>query len=452
MALPHRTGISIELLPAEIIYEIVSHLSPFSLASLSQTCKSLRSHAENDLIWARFVKENVPNHPRGLSPFPCKTWKKLYLSHLPYWFIPRHKIWFSDRSHSGSTMIGSMIVARYDPQRACIEGYRLVVEHGSRDSEVWEWNPEVVIHTFNPRLQLWLDDPIIKLDPTIETICGSSNWETRMQTGATQGIRSTISLCQAIPESLQDPSMALWPPATLPATQRVRNESQSMFLGHMPRSLSQASSNNFRVRKWLEFGGIGRPLGIKMGHQVMTFSSLPEESYIPTEKKPWQGIWVGDYSSHGCEFLVVLQGKVNQWKQPMAKKSSQDSIVTTISTGPGNDNIQDATPNASFHTANTDADFVALEDNAEQTEDEPDYGRLEAIKLTGDPNIPRGEYTWIAEDIGSKGLIRVAQEQVFKGARIVKSLGHIAAREFRNGKSSVQQGYHILLTNVQINI
>jgi hypothetical protein len=74
----------------------------------------------------------------------------------------------------------------------------------------------------------------------------------------------------------------------------------------------------------------------------------------------------------------------------------------------------------------TDPDCVAQDDLIYR-------GRIEAIKLTGDPNIPRGEYTFIAPDIGPNGLVRVATEEMFRGARIVKSVGHIAARGFRDG-------------------
>ncbi|TKA53786.1 hypothetical protein B0A49_10721, partial [Cryomyces minteri] len=73
--------------------------------------------------------------------------------------------------------------------------------------------------------------------------------------------------------------------------------------------------------------------------------------------------------------------------------------------------------------------------------DDPDdiyHGRIEAIKLTGDPNVPRGEYTFIAPDIGPAGFVRTAMEAPFgdkatgQGARVVKSVGHIAARGFRD--------------------
>jgi hypothetical protein len=57
-------------------------------------------------------------------------------------------------------------------------------------------------------------------------------------------------------------------------------------------------------------------------------------------------------------------------------------------------------------------------------------GRLEAIKLTGDINIPRGEYSFIAPDLGHGGFIRIADEELFRGARVVRSAGHIAHRGF----------------------
>jgi hypothetical protein len=75
-------------------------------------------------------------------------------------------------------------------------------------------------------------------------------------------------------------------------------------------------------------------------------------------------------------------------------------------------------------------------------------GAIEAVKLTGDPNIPRGEHTFIADDIGPAGLIRIAEEHPFRGARVVKSRGHVAARGFLNGESGnvLVHQYTLVLT------
>ena len=58
-------------------------------------------------------------------------------------------------------------------------------------------------------------------------------------------------------------------------------------------------------------------------------------------------------------------------------------------------------------------------------------GRIEAIKLTGDINVPRGECTWFADEIGDEGLVRIASEQPFAGARIVRCMAQVADQGFR---------------------
>jgi hypothetical protein len=96
------------------------------------------------------------------------------------------------------------------------------------------------------------------------------------------------------------------------------------------------------------------------------------------------------------------------------------------------DDLEDSV--ATLQGADIQSRFDVFDAEEVTTDDEDTVyrGRIEAIKLTGDPNIPRGEYTFIAPDIGPNGLIRVATEEMFKGARIVKSVGHIAAQGFRD--------------------
>ena len=168
----------------------------------------------------------------------------------------------------------------------------------------------------------------------------------------------------------------------------------------------------------------------------MTFGTLPEESYTPTKRKPWQGIWVGDYTGHGCEFLVILQKDVDlQPRIPISRWSSA-GIVSFAEQNPDN-NTSDETLSAlvsPMRESAEDNEGVTLQEDyvLADVADGSCVGRLEAIKLTGDPVVPKGEYTWIAEDIGPKGLIRIANEQMFNGARVVRSLGHIADEGFEN--------------------
>lgn len=427
---------TLERLPAEMIDHIVSFLPPSSLAKLSQTSKLLRSHAEKELHWARLVKDNAPNLSNRISPYPLKRWKHLYLSQLPYWFIPRHKIWFSDRAFGNNVMTGLIMIARYDPRRACIEGCRLVVELGPPDTAVWELDPGVVINVFNPRVRLWREDPIVKIDSLPRrSVRFHKNMfqEVSMQT-APQGIVSTISLCEAASESTKDSQVALWPPTILPATQRIHNDSESVIHGGIRPFPRKPSDYGFRIRRGLMFGI----------REVMTFGTLPEDSYTPTKKKPWQGIWVGDYAGHGSEFLVILQKDLNSENRGIAASNEPSpsppiAAVPARSSNTGvSERISGRTLSSPTQHNNDKTDIISSKVNSKENSKEPEdgscYGRLEAIKLTGDHNVPLMEYTWIADDIGPKGLIRVAHEQIFKGARVVRSRGHVAQRDFQDGQ------------------
>lgn len=461
------TASSLETLPAEIINQIFTLLPPASLVTLSRTCRLLRSHAHHDLLWMSCVRNNVPRSTGLKSPSPARSWRDLFIAHHPYWFLVKNKIWFADVPNNGL-----LILARYNAQNGCIEAFRLIAEHGPSTYERWAYNPEVIIHTFNPKVRLWLDDPVIKLGYKQENRCGDNRLrkEVPMQTGTMHGICSMISLCRPIAKALQTAAMALWPPAIIPAKQRVRNESATRFRTeeHRPHTMDQMSDRTFRIRKWLEFANLVQPLNaVRIGEEVMTFSTLLEESYMPTKKKPWQGIWVGDYSGHGCEFLLVLQRDITS-PLALSRTSSTGSLPSgmSMSMADANTGLQDSARIPRTADATEDQRFLpdlvgeaagpstwqpkedcanpydkeapgsddpAASDAPDSFTDAPS-GRLEAIKLTGDINVRRGEYTWIAEDIGPDGLVRVANEQMFVGARTVRSWGHIAGMGYRHDR------------------
>jgi hypothetical protein len=205
---------------------------------------------------------------------------------------------------------------------------------------------------------------------------------------------------------------------------------------------------------------------MRVGEDVTTWGTLSAECYTPTRQKPWQGIWCGDYAGHGCEFLVVMQPDeprpLPERAESVLRAAQREGSVSSGDSWSTAPSIQEEWDEDGWDD-DTTADENMVEDEGDDdmedsiatlhaspihsatqlTEDQDDYrdetvyrGRLEAVKLTGDPNIPRGEYTFIAPDIGPSGLIRVADEELFKGARIVKSVGHIAARGFRDGEFS----------------
>ncbi|OIW28097.1 hypothetical protein CONLIGDRAFT_462511 [Coniochaeta ligniaria NRRL 30616] len=247
----------------------------------------------------------------------------------------------------------------------------------------------------------------------------------------------------------------IWPPPVVPAHRRVAGarvhslDMSPLSDEDIPSCRAETSDQAFRIRTWLEMrSGASRrrfrasnedatraavveettginimellfenmahqpreprrnppsSMGLHIGEEISTYATLDPELYTPTARYPYRGIWVGDYSGHGCEFLLV--------HQPERDDDDFDLDIMPRQEG------------------ETDEDY------AQRKIDETVYrGRLEAIKLTGDPNVPRGEYTFIVEDLGPAGFVRTIQEAPFHGARVVKSKGHVAGTGFVNDK------------------
>ncbi|KAK0366561.1 hypothetical protein LTR02_006946 [Friedmanniomyces endolithicus] len=536
---------SLVQLPSELVLDIFAYLEPLDLASVAFSCKTLSTHSYDDRIWQPLINRNLPE-PIS-EPAPLKTFRELFIAHHPYWFLAKRRLWFSDGEHQGK-----LVAARYEPKTGCIAAYTVAAQRGRHTLEYWEKDREVVIHSFNPKVMLDLGKPVLKLavdgvktddqpnnEPSDRGYAPASKYskEILMETAAEAGLYSSFMLCRTLPESAIHDGTAIWPPLRLPTPTRVRNDTSNGYQssGHRPTRLNEVSEYHWRLRKWVEFNGrratprilelmslrTGLPaalgmagpyfaanlrssaaggMGIKMPEDVTTFASLPRECFTPTPQKPWQGLWCGDYSGHGCEFLVILQPDkkderalpstmhwLRQWfragrrgsESSGSSYSSAQEDLSAQTASPSNTN--GSSPASAQEEGGLTSAQTATEDPPEQplllpdlpphhpptplpsqqphpiephavlqgfsempyqrtVEEVTDYenvptGRLEAIKLTGDPNIPRGEYTWIAPDIGHGGFLRVADEWNFRGARVVRSAGHIAGRGFREGES-----------------
>lgn len=417
----HELGLStcplVSLLPSELLDQILSYLSAEDLTAVSATCHTLKDHAFDDRLWASIVNSQLPI--KLDDPAPFESFRTLYAVHYPFWFIPRNKIWFSDTAHTGN-----LIMTRYDHRRGIIDAFRVLAERQSNAQlQFWEYNPEVIIQTFHPRVFLWFDDPVMCLVPRSSNLPAGAgplqhlHGEIRMPMALeSQSVFNAFSLCSNKDSSISADTLAenQWPPLKIPASKRVYRNPDSHWSGwdERPRRLAEISDSAFRIRKWAYFR-MGLPVFEGDNNEaISTYATLDPSLYTPTKSRPYQGIWVGDYGAHGCEFLLVLQR--DREPAESATEYGHSTAGASVSSSP----------------SGVSRDYAGFETG--------DYGTvipkgsLEAIKLTGDPNVPRGEISFIADDIGDDGLVRVADEDPFRGARIVASKGHLAGVGFRD--------------------
>ncbi|KAK3305626.1 uncharacterized protein B0T15DRAFT_203618 [Chaetomium strumarium] len=434
-------------LPSELLSTILAYLSPTDLANVSETCRAMYGHATADHLWQALVQANVPGQ-RVISSYPCLSFRELFKKHYPRWFVPKYKIWFSDTGLSGR-----VIVTRYDQLRGCIEGYQLVANQiDDSDPQIWEGDGESTISDFHPEVKLHLDHPILRLavdeatdeaeadhiavrisrpdgrEESASSLQASSSTskdeerpegnrfqaEIPMRLAGDDHIRSSFIHARACHPS-EPGATQLWPPTTVPASRRVASVSvefvetpDSLGPVHVAASRGAVFDQAFRIHKWIEmriFGfnpradpGIG-PRLIRIGQEVSTYATLDPKLYTPTPDRPYRGIWVGQYGSHGCEILWI-----NQPDQP-DDAFNADGI-------PRLEHESDEGYERRKHDATIHR------------------GRLEAVKLTGDANVPRGEYSFICDDLGDGGFVRVSDQRPFEGVRVVKSRGHVADHGF----------------------
>ncbi|OMP81653.1 hypothetical protein BK809_0002646 [Diplodia seriata] len=474
MDVPNRPCSPLLELPAELIQQVLSSLPPSDLCRLSRTCRLLRSHASDERLWKPIVLSNT--HSVRFDANPPRSWRKLFQTHEPYWFLPRRKLWFADTAHTGK-----LVLARYNPIEDCIEAHSIVAERLPNTFELWEHNPEVIIHTFSPKVQLDRTTTVVRLNRAAYSQPADEGKllqrELAMEVhndAAGHGLFSLFMLARPVPYDIVSRGSKVWPPLTIPAAQRTRNESVTRFrgTGHKPARLAELSDTTWRLRKWMSFShphplqNNGAAVGggfttARVGEDVTTFASLDPQLYTPTPQKPWRGIWCGDYAGHGCEFLLVLQPDdpaplPEGAMRALARRDSSASTASSSSSSVGSwasvqshlqtsDEDDEEFVDLGSTTGSLDASTATVLDGDQyqapeqqrvrekrRREDELFSGRIEAVKLTGDPNIPRGEYTFIAPDIGPEGFVRTAEEEIFRGARVVKSVGHIAARGYRD--------------------
>lgn len=394
-------------LPPEVVQHVLSFVEAEDLIVLRAVCPSFKAYADLEQWWSGLIRANVALHDIPHVPAPAPTYRELYLSHYPRWHLTRHKIWFSDDNYNGR-----LILIKFDPLRGSIEGYRLVAEKPPAIPQIWPYRPNVIIHHFEPRVYASTEDPVISIPLCLPHEAASHSRsrtlpndddarfpEIRMRVGRPeQRINASLMLSVDLPaETAETRSVSVWPPRTIPGMPRTRSSQTSRDFsskGHRPQNVDQISDTTFRLRTWSHYTqGMAR-IGVRIGEEISTWSTLTPELYMPTPARPYQGIFVGDYASHGCEFLLVMH-------TTEAPRSQRRDIAMTLLTELREQQfINEEDFAVMTETANTDqGDKKAENSHITNGHDvpanvpDPDgsihRGSLEAVKLTGDVNIPR---------------------------------------------------------------
>ncbi|KAI9889294.1 MAG: hypothetical protein M1814_005601 [Vezdaea aestivalis] len=390
-------------LPTEVILQIFGLLSPQDLCRIQRTSSAARTLAQDKGIWQDLVQDAVPGL-KITSTGPLESFQALYASQYPNWFLLKNRVWISDRG-----WVGKIVLNFFDPRRGCIEG--LVLLCGTQPIKHVRWKPgrPIWVTLFEPEVKLYMDSPELRLKPKPmveerDLLAYAPGFYSSIRMDPLShrdSPHSSFILAKSIPETAQYAESSLWPVNLIPSKSRVRILPDNEF-DDPPRKISEINQNAFRIVKRTAVESFNVPL---MTRVLDTYSGLNPDLYRPTSERPYQGIWVGDYSSHGAEFLLV--------RQILPEDENSDS-------GPVLPDVQSSS------------------ETIETSEDLPkgDRGRLEAIKLTGDPNIPQGHYTWVA-DVGLSGLIRLNSDDFFGRCRVVRACGQVADHGFRNGESLV---------------
>ncbi|RPA97363.1 hypothetical protein L873DRAFT_1691259 [Choiromyces venosus 120613-1] len=301
----NSTGI--QSCPNEVLQLVFQNLDDVSLARSSAVCSHWRELIDPsdpstpDYLWARQASSL-----RLKSPTPYTRFRGLYASLRDHLWL-HGKMWMGNRSWTGYILLST-----YNSRTGAIDLTTiLATRSGGNNKEnivPWSRDESISVAIFDPQVSLWVV-PLLSFDK--DTVLDPSDNEMKPPTQVRHVYRSLFR-ASAVPPELQISSKRYWPPPHIPAVERAEDVLSCIkdSLENKPLP-AEAIDSVFRIRKWVVFGGAPVPSVVMsrngIDDEVETFAAIREEHYTPDEEHPYRGVWVGDYSIHGCEFILFHQ-------------------------------------------------------------------------------------------------------------------------------------------------
>lgn len=388
-----------------------------ALAGTSQRFRSII--LSSDRIWQKRLLTDISVWSDKISP---KALERLVLdsndydSHCRlfqvYQRLYKHKwakpsIWFGDRNQFGSVMSS---IFNYD--QGVFEFYECICDKDREIPQDWTFsrfsaNDNVEIHEYAPKINMV--GPILIIDPlTIdysrpETL---ADLNCRSEEFDRDNPRLAIGLLRVRPmlPSRIHPSMMLWPPRTIPAETRARNSSATEFRGQLvPR---EPCDSIIRVVKTIAYPNPVR--NIPSSQLASGSGSLPSSSSSSSAAAAAAAAFsTGALASvlsptrqpvRSADFMVGF----GVWSAPN-RMVGEARKVETYSRWPEKVRLTSNLSKDDHSNINSpDLQGLWVGDIGGRLGEllmlhQPSPNRLEAVKLTADVRVPRGEVEFAAD-------------------------------------------------------